>query len=333
MNSILTKIRNIFEAEASRFKLLDILADNWFYKKYIMFLFERKINNIIKNREYSFAIEVTSFCNASCNFCPNSFMKRHKNVMGMDVIKVLVKRIKEENIVPKQFNLTGTGEPLIDKDLFKKISLLKKNFPDTPIFFPTNLALANFDIQKKIVSCGLDNISVSLNADNAVDYKKIMKLDYDKTIENLNSLIKLRNSTKSSLKIYLKLAANPINKDNIKNFINIWKGKVDGIGISWIHTWAGAVKNGEKRKIVKRYPCRSLFEQIIIHSNGNIPLCCVDYEGLVVGGNILNDKILDAFNAPNIENIRKLHKNDQINKIKMCSNCRFSERGLNWLMP
>lgn len=330
---LLTSIRNKLESDSHSLKIVDLLTNSLLYEQFIYRIFKRKTSRILKSKTYSFAIEVTSFCNARCFFCPNVKMKRVKNIMSTKMLIKIAKRIKDEGIIPKQFNLTGTGEPLIDKELFTKIRILRKHFPESEIFFPTNLALANENIQKKMLSSGLDSISVSLNADNAVDYKKIMGLDYEITIKNLKSLIKLRNKNKSKLKIYLKLAANPVNKDSINRFVKNWEGKVDGIGVSWIHSWAGSIDNGDKRGQSKKlYPCRSLFEQIIIHSNGNIALCCVDYEGRVVGGNVDKNNILSAFYAPNIEKIRDLHRTRKINNFSMCSNCRFAERGMHWLV-
>nr|MBP9817945.1 SPASM domain-containing protein [Candidatus Shapirobacteria bacterium] len=69
-----------------------------------------------------------------------------------------------------------------------------------------------------------------------------------------------------------------------------------------------------------------------IQSNGDIPLCAVDYEGKVVGGNIMTDKILDAYYSKSVDKIRKMHQSGNAGKFAMCANCRFSERGMYWWM-
>jgi len=333
MKSFVGGIRNKIESSSFALSMLNLLTGNWIYKKYVWNLFRKKVDDIEKNKKYYFAIESTSFCNAKCSFCPNCKMKRQKQVMGMEVFLKIVERIKQEKIRPVVFNLAGTGEPLIDKNIFKKINVLKKSFPEAELFMPTNLNLANEEIQERLVNGGLDNISVSLNADNVADYKKIMSLDFKVTIKNLEGLIRLRNKYKSKLKINIKLAANPVNKHSIKKFLKRWEKKVDSVGVSWIHSWAGAVDNGDKKnKYLVRYPCRSLFEQIVIHANGNIALCCVDYEGEAVGGNVMRDEIIGAFNGLKIKKIKEMHRAGKIDQIKMCSNCRFSERGLYWLV-
>lgn len=333
MNSIINKVRNSLESKNMVEPLLNFVTNNKFYRQYIFKEFLKKSEAVRKSKNYSFAIEVSSFCNARCYFCPNKWMKRKKNIMNMAVFQKIVERIKEEKINPRQFNLTGTGEPLTDRMIFKKIELLKSNFPESEVFFPTNLALANKNILSEIVKSKLDSISISLNADNEKDYKEIMNLNFHNTINNLNNLIDLRNKQKSKLKIYITIAANPINKSGINKFLGKWEKLVDGVIVNWIHNWAGAFREGKRKsKVIARYPCRSLYEQIIIQSNGNIPLCCVDFEGKVIGGNVGVNKILDSFYADNIDRIREIHKKGDINKIEMCSQCRFSERGLYWLV-
>ncbi len=330
---LFNEIRNWFESSTFGLSLLDLVTRNIFYKKYIYYLFRKKVELNQINKKYGFTIEVTSFCNAKCTFCPNSKMKRHKEIMSMKVFLKTIERIKLEGIDPTYFNLGPNGEPLIDKQLFKKIRILYKNFPKVNIFFPTNLSLATPKLQVKLVNSKLDNICVSLNANNAKDYKSIMNLDFKTTTRNLNNLIKLRNKSKSKLKIYLKLAANPVNKRTINSFINKWKDKVDGIGVSWIHSWAGSMANGNgSNRQIPRYPCRTLFDQINIQTNGNIPLCCVDMEGDIIGGNVMNNKILSSINSLKIKRIKELHATGKIERINKCSQCRFCERGLYWLV-
>jgi radical SAM protein with 4Fe4S-binding SPASM domain len=333
MRKLVLKIRNVMEMSRLGQVILNRLTSNIFYRKYIYGLVNKKATIIYQQRRYSFAIEVTTFCNAKCTFCPNSKMKRIKNTMGQEMVLKIIKRIKEEKIVPIRFNLTGTGEPLMDKNLFEKIDLLKTNFPEAEVYFPTNLALANEEVVNKILDSKLDSITVSLNADNARDYKKIMNLDYATTVNNLNNLISQRRIKNSRLKIHLSLAANPDNKDTVENMVKKWDKKVEAVTVNWIHTWAGAM---DKVKSIEQsaphYPCRPIFEQIIIHSDGNIPLCLVDYEGKYVGGNVMKNKILDSYYAPNIEKIRQMHRDGKVSNMAMCSQCRFSERGMYWLI-
>jgi len=161
-----------------------------------------------------------------------------------------------------------------------------------------------------------------------------MGLDFKRTMANLNYLIRERKRRNKKLIISLTVAVNPINKSNVDSLIKKWSPKVDDIGINWIHSWAGAMEDdGGKTEISgSRYPCRSLFEQVVVQSNGDIPLCCVDYEGSLVGGNIKTDKILTSFYSKRLEKVRRDHLGGRVGNNKMCNNCRFSEKGLDWLV-
>jgi len=273
-------------------------------------------------------------CNARCFFCPYQKMRRKKEVMSNQLFSLLLKRIKEEKIKPKYFNLTGTGEPLLDKGLFDKIKMIKRSFGDTFVFFPTNFSVGNREVIDSLMESDLDQIMISLNAENAKDYKEIMGLDFKKTIANLDYLIAQRKKKKKNLIIKLTVAVNPINKKSVSAFVKRWSPKVDDVGINWIHTWAGSVGDGDDRNknLRYRYPCRSLFEQVVILANGDMPMCCVDYEGSVVAGNIKKDKILKLFYSNKLEKIRSGHLNGKIKLNKMCGNCRFTEKGLDWLL-
>jgi len=324
-------IRNVMESDNRWDWWMNKLAKAKLYRMMTDWMAKRKIENVYVSKRYGFAIEVTGFCNARCLFCPNSKMRRKKEVMKMTVFDKIIERIKMEKICPLYFNLGPNGEPLGDKLLFERIRKLKKNFPNSVVHFPTNLSLADEKIRMKLVESGLDNICVSLNADNNIDYETIMGLDFSRTIKNLKELLKLKAKRKSNLKVYLKLAANPVNKKTIRYFVERWKGKVDGIGVSWVHSWGGAVRKWQtNRDEVPRFCCRTLFEQINIQANGDIPLCCIDYEGEIVGGNILKDGILESINSSEINNIKKKHISGKINHIKMCRDCRFCERGFYW---
>jgi radical SAM protein with 4Fe4S-binding SPASM domain len=332
VNNIILKLRNIFEANGGVEKIGNILTNNQIYRSIVLKIAKKKIEKIKKNKTYNIAFETSSFCNGHCTFCPNSFMKRKKENMSILIFKKAVERIKEEKIIPLNINLTGTGEPLIDKTIFEKIDILKKNWPNSNVYLPTNFELANSQIIKKLLNSKLDSIAISLNANTAKEYKNIMGLNFKKTINNINQLIKQRILLKKSIKIYITLAANPLNKKNINKFIKRWEQKVDGIAVNWIHSWAGAVDNKKNDQKQTRFPCRPLFDQIIIHSNGNIPLCLVDYEGKHIGGNVSRNKILKSYYSKKLNKIRKLQMEGKFKNLEMCSKCRFSERGMYWLV-
>lgn len=330
---LVSRIRNAFEASDFFVPAIHTLTQNRIYQKLIYNKALKKITKVEKEKRFGLALEVSSFCNARCIFCPNKKMVRKKSVMNMVIFKTLLERLKKEGIRLSYVNLTGTGEPLTDKTLFEKIRLLKLYFPDVYIFMPTNFALATEEMIKKILESDLDRVTISLNANRADEYKTIMGLNFKRTLKNIDNLIKWKNRLKKGLSIMVTIAASRINKVSVNDFVRKWEARVDAVAVNWVHTWAGAVGEvGNSYRWARRYPCKTLFEQIVVQSNGDVVMCCVDYEGKVVGGNVMKNKILDAFLAGRIGIIKKLHKDCKVSDIKMCSQCRFSERGTDWLV-
>jgi radical SAM protein with 4Fe4S-binding SPASM domain len=327
-----SRLRNKFESSTFWVPGVRILTQNKIFASLSYYLAKKRIHKFENNKIFGLGIENSCFCNAKCTFCPHEKMKREKIFMNMNVFNKLVERLKQEKINVRYVNMAGTGEPLMDKEIFKKIKIIKKEFPKAIMYLPTNFSLADKEMIEKIIESGLDNVTISLNADNEKDYKKLMGLDFKRTINNIENLIKIRKEKRSKLIITITLVANSTNRKSIDKFLNRWENKVDAIAINGEHSWAGAVDGDDKnRKWKQRFPCRTLFEQIIVHANGNIALCCVDCEGSVIGGNVMKNKIMDSFNNPDKNGkIKKMHLAGQINNIEMCRQCRFSERGMDW---
>lgn len=326
-------LRNKIESSGLYVPLIRLLTQNIIFAKYSHHIARKRVEELEKNRSYGLALENSSFCNAKCIFCPNITMERKKGFMKMEVFDKLVERLKQEDIKVRYVNMTGTGEPLMDKNVFKKIEILKREFPQADIFMPTNFALATKEIIEKIIDSGLDRITISLNADNPKDYKKLMGLSFERTVENIENLIRIRNQKKSNLVILITIVVNDVNSKSVAEFRDRWRDRVDSVVVNGVHSWAGAVERyNSKSGFRYRFACRNLFEQIEIHNNGDVALCCVDYEGRHLGGNVMKDKILDAIGGGDIGKIKKMHLRGESGKVEMCRQCRFSERGMDWLV-
>lgn len=67
-------------------------------------------------------IELTSFCNFNCSFCPSGSMNRKKSVMKRELWEKIICEISKKKMAPKvQFHLLG--EPLLNKNVFDAIKL------------------------------------------------------------------------------------------------------------------------------------------------------------------------------------------------------------------
>ena len=242
------------------------------YRRFLMKRVNERIAYLERTRRYGVMIETSSVCNARCVFCPhsNNGLGRKREVMSDEVFDIIVERLRRERIAPPTIDLFDVGEPLVDKGLFSRVRVLKAAFPTASIRITTNFSLANDLVIGEVLASGLDSVHISLNASNREDYERIMGLNWDKTLQNVNSLIERRNETGSPLRIVLGMVLCQESSKEARVFVKQWSGKVDSVLLQRAVDWGGNVNvAGSYRASMRLYPCNDLFERIVILTHGD----------------------------------------------------------------
>lgn len=333
---LIRQIKNLIETNSFLSSSFDFIASTTPYQKLIQNRIKKITSDLKKNKDYNIIIETTNLCNARCIMCPHSTMKRPKKNMDDTTFNKIISQIKKEGIKPNAFILNGFGEPLIDSKIFNRIKKIKTNFPYSIIKFYSNLNLANKKIIKSIIFSDLDEINISLNGYNYKNYQKVMGLNYKKTITNLQYLIKTKKKVNSNLKIRISMTLVKNNENTAKKFIKKWSSLVDSVSVNKVHNYNGSIQNiNNKFKINFKkiaFPCRYIWDTIIINVDGEIGLCCLDYESQYNFGNIKSQSILKSFYSSKFELIRKQHLQLNSKNIKICSQCYTPyKNGIEWL--
>lgn len=334
---LVRQIKNLIETNKSLSSSFDLIASTSLYQKLIQKRIKKITSNLKKSKNYNIIIETTNFCNARCIMCPHVSMKRSTKNMDDLTFNKIINQIQKEGINPNAFILNGFGEPLIDPKIIDRIKLIKKEFPNSKIKFYSNLNLANKTLVRKIIRSGLDEINISLNGYDAKSYQQVMKINYKKTIENLKNLIKFKKEIGADIKIRISMTLVKQNEKTVQKFIKRWAPKVDSVSVNKVHDYNGSVHNiNDKFKINFKkiaFPCRYLWDTIIINVDGEIGLCCLDYESQYKFGNIKSQQILKSFYSPKFESIRKQHLQLKSKDIKICSQCYTPyKNGVEWLI-
>lgn len=278
----------------------------------------------LRNSPIELQIETTSFCNAKCVFCPNRNLKRKKQLMSKEVFEKILIRAKEESLSIESFILHLNGEPLSDPNIFNRVRRIKEEFPKSNVRFTSNFELANITVVQRLLESGLDEITCSVNRLAETDYRNDMGLDFNKTIENVKLLLKMKEKTKNKIKVSLSFVADDSGKRSEIEESPIIKeleqyGNFD-IRIMIQGDWGGEVDGG-KTVSDRNGICPILYKTINILSNGSFALCCFDAEG-IIGLNVMNTSIFDAWNSQIFNSIREHHLlNGKTNS--MCINCSF----------
>lgn len=259
-------------------------------------------------------IETTNHCQADCSFCPRSTIGRGKGFMKQELFEKIVKECAEGGA--KLLHLHGYGEPLLDKQLPDRIRYCKEQgIPRVKIF--TNGDLLRGDMAQRLLHSGLDEVKISIDGMDAEEFNLLrVGLNHAKVLENVKAFRKLRDE--AGMKTPYIVAAT-CQTSNRKQTEVMLENVVDSIDFTHIHNWGGALGDAASGKV--RKPCDRLWRTMTVLVNGDVALCCLDYSGKVVLGNINDGKMTDIWNNARYNELRKLHRESRQDEISTCANC------------
>ena len=262
--------------------------------------------------------ESTNDCNADCVMCERKRMTRRVGIMDYDLFKKIAAQSAALGIQQMRFH--NFGEALMDPLLDQKIQYAKSiGIPSTAMY--TNGSLLHAEHQEKLISSHLDHLFISMDGATPKTYEKIRRnLNYEQVNQNIREFISLRNS-KGSQRPLVELSMLPMasNANEIEAFKQNWQSIVDGVNISKLHDFAGqSKKNKSINKNEKKIPCYMLWRSLFILWNGDVTICCMDFDGKIIVGNVNDTDLLDIWTSKRFNRLRLLHLK---NKLSLCKNC------------
>lgn len=282
-------------------------------------IIKEKINNF-EISDLMVSIESSNICNAKCVMCPYQKMTRKKETMPMTLFKKIVDNCLAHGI--KSFSLSFYNEPFLDLFIFERIGYLKSKGVRVQLF--SNGSVMDNKKIEKILKIGLDAVIFSVDGIKKETYESIRQgLVFEKTVSNILNLIKRkRDLGLEKPKIKLNFIKQELNKAELREFQSFWSDKVDKIYISSDdnRNKAPELFRGEESPFAS-VPCLRLWGEILVMSNGKIPLCCCDYDGEIILGDFNAQDLRDIWYSDTFKKIRQLHLNFEADKIPLCKKC------------
>ena len=306
------KMKDIF------LKTANMPLSGFLYRKIYSKAIKRGVNNF-KISDLIVTVEPSNTCNSSCVMCPYPKMTRPKTVMPMDLFKKVVDECVSNGI--NKFNLNFYNEPFLDPMIFERIEYLKLKGVRVQLF--SNGSVLDDDKIDKIIKSGLNDIKFSVDGFKKETYEKIRKgLNYEKTVSNILKLIERKKELKSpSPCIAVVFVRSANNEDEQEDFKKFWSGKADKIIISFDDNRNDTSTDDLKNKPAVAYPCRRLWKELVVMSNGKVALCCVDFDGSVILGDFNSQSFMEIWNDAKFEKIREKHLMYKADEIPLCKKC------------
>lgn len=266
----------------------------------------------MKKRFKKIYLEITNICNLKCNFCPSN--RRKKEEMSLDTFKEILPRLKDYTDY-LYFHLMG--EPLVHSHINEFIDLATVKFG-----FKINITTNGYLINKIENNTNIHQLNISLQAiknDEEIDnYLQNIFTAVDK-LHKYGTIIvyRLWNEQASSKKIIEKL------EKYYKTNLNGNNKMQDNIYLDREIPFIWPDLNNDYYN--EEGSCMGLRSHIGILVNGDIVPCCLDYNGTITLGNILNDKIDDILKGKRAQNMQENFLNNKKCE-EFCRHCNFYDR-------
>lgn len=246
-------------------------------------------------------IETTNICNARCVFCPRDRMQRPLGVMEETLFRKIVDECAALGI--RHLRLHNFGEPFVDRSLVERIAYAKRaDIPEVGLI--TNGSLMTADAARGVVEAGLDAINISVDASGRETFERTrVGLAYDKVLANIEHLVRVRAALgRHRPRLILSFVRQHDSEDE-RAFVARWSGIADKVHITNLHNWAGTLRHSA----AGRFPCYRPWLTFTVLWDGRVALCCADFDGTVVLGDMKTASLTDIWNSEAYRRVRREH--------------------------
>ena len=273
---------------------------------------------------------VNGLCTSRCVMCTYKTWTRKPGIMGTDVFKRILEKFIPYREQIQYLTLHGNGEALLDKGLAEKVRIAKSlRFKGTG--FATNCTELDDDTARDLITAGLDTIICSIDGITKKTHEAIrVGTNFDQVVANVLNFRRIRNEI-GKTRIIVRFIRQEKNKEEWPSFFEYWTRKVDAtfgdkVVAFEIHNNASKVEGYEAMDVnrtisLENHKCESVFERLIIRSNGDLAFCDADDNGFFNLGNVIVDDPIQLYNNLIFNYYRNEMKKGNIRELEHCKNC------------
>ena len=289
-----------------------------------------------QNNEVRF--EVTTKCNYHCVMCPRDELVRKKETMSFDEFKFYLDKIRAETNQYDTVTFSGFGEALLDPTLLEKMTYARSfNYR---VLLLTTGSMMTIEKFKKMDEIGVESVRFSLHGNSVEAYTKTHETN-ERFFYKVTQLVRDISRLKRTTKIILTYVETKHNQGDVESWIQEWKDRVDLIEAWKPHNWVDGRQYRETTDADQMKSCgRPERGPLQIQVDGTINMCCFDFNGQLLLGDLKKYSLKEIFQDKPFQKILKCHTDgnyegsnlicgscDQRNKHKndiMIYNSRFS---------
>jgi radical SAM protein with 4Fe4S-binding SPASM domain len=245
-------------------------------------------------------------------------MHRRQGVMDFDLFRKIVDECAALGIT--HVRMHNYGEAFLDKQLVEKVRYAKSR-GIAEVGMISNGSLITEDVARAMIEAGLDAINISVDAAGKEVFERTrVHLDYDTVIGNIRTLARLRQEMgRKRPRLILSFVRQHDSADE-RAFIEEWSRVADKVHVTDLHNWAGTLNATSD----VNYPCYRLWLTFTVLWDGRVSLCCADFDGRNVLGDLRTQTIAQIWNSPAYRAVRRQHL--QSGGPEICRSCDLPKK-------
>ena len=274
-------------------------------------------------------IQTRTGCNADCVFCPYGATAdtQPKGTMDWGLFRKIIDesaRHRVRRISPYLMN-----EPLLDRDIFERIAYINRVNPRARVTLTTNGSLLTGPVVERLLELGrgLHELAISIQGIERAAYAGTMRggMDLRRTMSNVDHLVReIRRRRARRPALWITMVDTGL--IDARRAVEYWRGRGLNARYTKLENRGGNVPQAEDLSRSRRMEffssCTRLFKQAYIKFNGDVVLCCTDYEARVVLGNVREKTLREVWNGQPATSIRSQFLHGRIGEMPLCGACK-----------
>ncbi len=267
-----------------------------------------------------YIVETTAKCNLYCPMCPRETHKQPKEDMTGEIFERLVQEAGETG---EHMMLIGLGEPFLDPKIFERIEYCDRHNVYT--LLSTNGTLLDAESTERILKSTLEHITLSFDGSTKESFEFYRKgAKFERVRDNFLHFCRRKHETGAKIQVVVQMVRMEKNWNEVDDFMRFWSAVpgVDQVRVKADETNLMRPEAGHAAADWG-HPCHYLWRgAMYVKHNGDVYPCCQSYmlDGKPLG-NIGQEELPVIFNSPEMQRMRRLHKQGRAGEIDICARC------------
>lgn len=282
-------------------------------------------------------IDVTNSCNLRCPVCPVTIaMNRKRGLLKMDVFRRIIDDFIDEPKKPAiYFNFSG--EPTLNPALPEFVHYAHRHGHHT--FLSTNATKLTDEMSERLISAGLGKVYLCMDgySKEAQEAYRV-RSDFDEVKDNIERFLKTRDRLGVDNPLCVLQTLLTSYSEHQVDDIKTWAREAGFDQVRFKTFSLGSYTSDEEKRQGSRFlPTREEFLrnptpteralcstptfQSVVFWNGDLGLCCIDYDQMIQLPNIKDVGFIKAYRS---DTAARARKNGFLKQFDICKGCSYS---------